>query len=142
VRLGGESTVIRALPTGRVDVIVDRARHYPVKLVDRTLVEGGNGIDTRALLYPIDWPATLPGWFSFSLKDGATLSQVEPVYAFTEGLTPHPTPEGWFEMEVPVQRGTYKTRERVERLCRALVGSPYIRDARPMVGLSTVMPRM
>lgn len=129
---------IAGLPDGDVDVIFDRTGFFPVKLAGISLDAGPNRLVERVLLYSSREAVTIPGAFGIALKDGAVLEQVSDVFQVIEGARVFPEPGGSYQVEIPVEHGLQKTRERVERLCRKLVWSPAVENARPLVNLTAV----
>ena len=116
-----------------MDLIVDRTGYYPVKVADYALQPGKNVLDARILLYSTRTPITLPGEFGFTLKPDATIHDVVPLYKHYSGVKVERAARASYDVHIPVQYGIQKTRNQVERICRALIASPHVEDARPLV---------
>ena len=129
---------LQGLDTASVDIVIDREGYFPVKYAGIRLRQGVNRLEDRVLMYRSSVPFTIPGELGISLKEGITLEDVKPVYSSTDGITIERAPGG-YALKIPFE-GTRLTREKVERLCRKMVYSSYITDARPYVNLSTVVP--
>ena len=123
-----------------VDVIIDRDRFYPVKIPGIELNAGENHLGAKVLMYERGTVIAIPGALGLTLKEGATLDQVASIYKVYDGIRVMPVPEG-YEFELPF-RGRRLTRQNVESLCRALLASPYVASARPLVNMTTVVPAL
>ena len=139
VRVQDHAFHLQGFNTSTVDIIIDREGFFPVKYVGVNLNNGFNRLDQRVLMYPSDVPFTIPGELGVSLNEGATLDEIKSVVSGIDGVSFQRSPGGSYELKVPFQ-GTRVTRERVERVCRNLVYSRHIADARPLVNLSTIVP--
>lgn|GEM_PF-5057526 len=139
VRVQDHTFHLQGFNASTVDIIIDREGFFPVKYVGVNLSNGFNRLEQRVLMYPSDVPFTIPGELGISLNEGATLDEIKPVISGIDGVSFQRSPGGSYELKVPFQ-GTRVTRERVERVCRNLVYSRHIADARPLVNLSTIVP--
>jgi len=134
----GQAT-ITGLPAAAVDLIVDRKGYFPVKLTDLVLTHGENLLDDRVLMYRSSADILIPGQMAFVLKPGALLAQVDAAYKYYDGVRMRPAPRS-FELDIPWQGQRYHTMTLTETICRNLVRSPYVANARPLARLSSVIP--
>lgn len=128
---------IAHLPASTVDVIIDRKGYFPVKLTGVTLTAGKNVLEDRILMYKSSANIVLPGQLAFTLKPDATLPHVEHIYKNYDEVRVNAAP-GSYELKLP-WRGR-QTFSFTETLCRKLVHSPYVQEARPLASMTAVIP--
>ena len=138
VLLQGNQFSIDGLEPAGVDIIIDREGFFPVKYVGVGLQSGKNSIDEQVLMYRSSTPLAIPGELEVTLKEGVALETIKPIYSGFDEIKVSRVP-GAYELKLPF-RGTKLTRERVERLCRNLVRSQHVADARPLANLTTIIP--
>ena len=128
---------IANLPASTVDVIIDRKGYFPAKLTGVRLSAGKNVLEGRVLMYKSSSNIVLPGQLAFTLKPGATLPHVDHIYKYYDDVRVNAAP-GSYELQLPWQgRQTFSF---TETLCRKLVHSPYVQDARPLASMTAVIP--
>ena len=125
------------LRASTVDIIIDRKGYFPVKLTSVTLSTGKNMLESRILMYKSSSNIVLPGQLAFTLKPGATLPHVDQIYKYYDDVRVNAAP-GSYELKLP-WRGR-QTFAFTETLCRKLVHSPYVQDARPLASMTSVIP--
>jgi hypothetical protein len=132
--------LIPYLSPGEVDVILDRKGYFPIKMQALPVESGENVWEEMMLMFRYDVPFVIPGEVGVKLTPGTQLSQIAALYNVFEPLRIMPDPEG-YQIKLPF-RGTDQTRKQTERLCRQLLASPYVQDARPLANLSSIVHGM
>ena len=140
VRITQDWITLNGLGEAPVDIILDRRAYFPVKINDYRLQPGSQQYENTISMYRYDIPMTVPGELGIVLEDEATLSDIAPIYKVHERIKVDRIPDG-YAFILPF-RGREQTRRQVQRLCRALLQSPHVRDARPLVNLTTAIPNL
>ena len=132
--------MLPALGEREVDIILDRESYFPVKINGHMPEKGIQKYEKTISMYQYDIPMTVPGEVGVVLKEEAKLSDIASIYKVHDRIKVERIPDG-YAFILPF-RGREQTRRRVERLCRSLLGSPDVLDARPLVNLTSVIPNL